>query len=100
MESLVIQFLASASVTKSGSCISGLSGNFATTIHLCSALMGRTSNLIPTTDLAMLRICLRRAWAPRGATIKLIRENVWLKCWPFGVSRNKGDADFVMFPFA
>ena len=54
-ESLVIQFLASASFGKSFTCISGLSGNVTTTIQLCPAFMGRASNLISAPDLAMGR---------------------------------------------
>jgi hypothetical protein len=52
-ESLVIQFIASASFGKSFTCISGLSGNVTTTIQLCPAFMGRASNLISAPDLAM-----------------------------------------------
>src|ERR1700704_3643868 len=54
-ESLVIQFLASASFGKSFTCISGLSGNVTTTIQLCPAFMGRASNLISAPALAMGR---------------------------------------------
>jgi hypothetical protein len=62
-ESLVIQSLASASVGKSFTCISGLSGNVTTTIQLCPAFMGRASNLISAPDLAMVAICAQMAVA-------------------------------------
>jgi hypothetical protein len=52
----VIQFFASASVAKSGTSISGRSGNVTTTSHPGPTFMGRGSNLILVTDLATLAL--------------------------------------------
>ncbi len=55
----MIQFFASASAAKSGTSISGRSGNVTMTSHPGPAFTGRVSNLILATDLAMLPICAR-----------------------------------------
>ena len=58
-ESLLIQFLASVSVAKLGTCISALSGKVATTIQVGPTFIGRTSNRTLAVDRAMLPICAR-----------------------------------------
>jgi hypothetical protein len=71
-ESFVIQFFASASVAKSGTSISGRSGNVTTTSHPGPTFMGR-GYLILATDLAMAAIIMT---APLG----MARQRFLMKC--------------------